>query len=517
MKLRSRIPLAWRLTFLIVMAVLAVMTVSGGVLGTWLNLTFRQDLEREASGITERLSVRLRDTVHRVDPEATMEAIGQELRSSLPGILWVDDPVMARLMDSPHWVLGFRMDVPGQLLPLPRDVIPEFRTPGTFLEQQQTIALPDEDIVSLHLAFNDEGLRTRQEYLFLILVLQSLAASVILAVVLLLEIHYTVQKPLDALTGRMQAFAVSQDLPETPAGHPSPEFRLLDVHFRRMARSLAHFNEHLETLVEARTVDLVETRRLQSWGSMHAASVAHEIRTPLGNANLALSSLADSEARIHRSLESGTLGRNELSEYLAHTASIHDIMSRELEKAIELANHFKDLTVDTLGSAVRDMDLVKYMGEILISLQNRIRKQGVTLVRQFPPLLPVHQDPGVFTHIVSNLILNCLNHAFPPPTGRVPSITVHLSEEPDGMVLLSVIDNGVGMPPEVREQIFTPLFTTARESGGSGLGLSLISTLVDKKLGGTIQVETEIGAGSAFHIRFRAGRPAVGQSAAPGM
>jgi signal transduction histidine kinase len=66
-------------------------------------------------------------------------------------------------------------------------------------------------------------------------------------------------------------------------------------------------------------------------------------------------------------------------------------------------------------------------------------------------------------------------------------------------VRLSVEDNGAGIPPEVRDRIFDPFFTTKQRTGGTGLGLAITYGIIQQHKG-EIRVETEVGAGTAFHF-----------------
>jgi signal transduction histidine kinase len=66
---------------------------------------------------------------------------------------------------------------------------------------------------------------------------------------------------------------------------------------------------------------------------------------------------------------------------------------------------------------------------------------------------------------------------------------------------ISVTDEGTGIPPEVLEHVFEPFFTTKGEQGGSGLGLATLYTIVHKA-GGQVEVESQVGRGTRFHIRL---------------
>ena len=104
-----------------------------------------------------------------------------------------------------------------------------------------------------------------------------------------------------------------------------------------------------------------------------------------------------------------------------------------------------------------------------------------------------------------NLINNAYLHAF---DGRNSGCVELHAQAHEGWVHIRVADDGVGMPPEVIAKMFQPFFSTKIGTGGTGLGMSIVENLVKKTLGGTIAVESTLGAGSAFAIRFPRVAPA---------
>jgi len=78
-------------------------------------------------------------------------------------------------------------------------------------------------------------------------------------------------------------------------------------------------------------------------------------------------------------------------------------------------------------------------------------------------------------------------------------VALHPDTNPGLHVMLRVSDTGAGIPPDIRDKIFDPYFTSKDKDHGTGLGLSVVHGIV-KKCGGTITVETEVGKGSAFSI-----------------
>ena len=107
---------------------------------------------------------------------------------------------------------------------------------------------------------------------------------------------------------------------------------------------------------------------------------------------------------------------------------------------------------------------------------------------------------------IGRVVLNLITNAFYAVTQKQNQTaaeyqpTVSLStKRDDGCILISVKDNGNGIPPKVLDKIFQPFFTTKPTGQGTGLGLSLSYDIV-KAHGGELKVETKEGEGSEFII-----------------
>lgn len=107
----------------------------------------------------------------------------------------------------------------------------------------------------------------------------------------------------------------------------------------------------------------------------------------------------------------------------------------------------------------------------------------------------VQGDGGQLLQVLMNLAINARDAM--PAGGKLRFATRGYG----GHLWLDVADTGIGMPPEVVARIFEPLFTTKDPGAGSGMGLAMVYSLV-KSHGGTVEVESELGKGTTFHLCF---------------
>jgi CheY-like chemotaxis protein len=131
----------------------------------------------------------------------------------------------------------------------------------------------------------------------------------------------------------------------------------------------------------------------------------------------------------------------------------------------------------------------------------------------------IKADPSQLEQVLLNLAVNARDAM--PDGGRLTITTGHTTDAAGvRRVGLSVRDSGVGMPPEVRERIFEPFYTTKETGKGTGLGLSTVYGIVTQS-GGTIEVDSVVGRGTTFTVLFPSplesppGEPAAAADAPP--
>jgi len=134
----------------------------------------------------------------------------------------------------------------------------------------------------------------------------------------------------------------------------------------------------------------------------------------------------------------------------------------------------------------------------LVFFERRCVGAGIELACSLSTDLPeITADPAQINQVLVNLVVNALQAM---PQGGTLTVRTHTGA---GDVSLMVEDTGIGMSPEVQERVFVPFFTTKDVGQGTGLGLPVVHGIVASH-GGTIQIESEVGRGTRFVIRFPA-------------
>jgi signal transduction histidine kinase/purine-cytosine permease-like protein len=251
--------------------------------------------------------------------------------------------------------------------------------------------------------------------------------------------------------------------------------------------------------LEATRSHLVESEKMASLGGL-VAGVAHEINTPVGIAVSAASYLQDRTAAARARLEHGEFAGDDVRAYLDDAAQSARLLLSNAQRAAQLVRSFKQVAVDQTSDERRHFDLRHYIEETLVSLQPRLAGTRIAVHVECPPGIEMDSYPGPLAQVLTNLVLNALQHAFEPGTPGNLWITAAAAGDDD--VELRCEDDGRGIAPSLHHAIFEPFFTTRRGHGGSGLGLHLVYNIVTIRLSGSIEVRPREGGGTVFVLRL---------------
>jgi signal transduction histidine kinase len=231
------------------------------------------------------------------------------------------------------------------------------------------------------------------------------------------------------------------------------------------------------------------------------AGVAHEINTPLGICVTATSHLVQELKLTKEELAAGEMTQDTLNGFFDVVDQSLRIMTTNTQRAASLVRSFKQVAVDQSSDNIRHFNLGKYVSEILLSLQPKLKGRPIKVQVDCPPELEMDSFPGAVSQIVTNMVVNSLVHGFERDQPGHITIRARLDEE-DDMVAFEYGDDGAGMDADTLAKLFDPFFTTKRGSGGSGLGGHILYNLVTGALGGSLRVESSPGKGLQYFLRF---------------
>lgn len=252
----------------------------------------------------------------------------------------------------------------------------------------------------------------------------------------------------------------------------------------------------IRRIVRETQAKLVESEKLAALGSL-MAGLSHEINTPIGIGVTASSHLVALNTRCEADYRQGKLTERDFENFLSQSRESADLIQSNLARAGDLMQNFKQVAVDQSAGLERTFNLARFFEDVIQSLSPRLKNTGFRIRRDCPDDLELHCDPGALYQIVSNLVLNSLNHGFDGLLVGEITLQARLADE---QVMLEYRDNGNGMSREQVARIYEPFYTTRRGRGGTGLGMHIVYNNVTQTLGGTIQCVSKPGQGTRFTI-----------------
>jgi PAS domain S-box-containing protein len=230
--------------------------------------------------------------------------------------------------------------------------------------------------------------------------------------------------------------------------------------------------------VEKLQEDLAHITRVSTMGEL-TASLAHEIKQPIGAA------VTNAEACLR------LLNRNSPDVPEAREAALE--MTKDARRAADIIDHVR-LLYQKGRPDLKLVDVNEVIAGMLVMLRNQANHHSVTMRTDLAEGLPtVMADRIQLQQVLMNLMLNGIEAT--KDAGGDLSIRSRLSE--DGELLISVTDNGIGLPAGRANEIFNAFFTT--KSQGTGLGLAIARSILESH-GGRVWATANPGQGTTFHF-----------------
>ncbi len=266
-----------------------------------------------------------------------------------------------------------------------------------------------------------------------------------------------------------RAFAARPDAPPLTllvgSGETHPHSRLLEAAVR----------ERRDQERQSRAARLDDIRQL-------SAGVAHELNTPLASIALRAESLSK------RAQDPSLRAIDAFERFPRHLETIQEDAFRCKKIIGSLLDFARGRPAE-----VRDVDLNDLSRKAVASFQDRVQAEQLELsLRLDPDLPPIRADEGQLREAVVALVTNALEG-----TSRGGHVALETRRRDEGAVSLTVSDDGVGIPAENLQRIFSPFFTTKPAGKGSGLGLAVCHGVAVSH-GGEIEVDSEPNRGTSI-------------------
>jgi signal transduction histidine kinase len=248
-------------------------------------------------------------------------------------------------------------------------------------------------------------------------------------------------------------------------------------------------------------IELRQAQKLESIGRL-AAGMAHEINTPIQFVGDNLRFLKSSIADVMRSAASpdGPPAADENVKLLAQEIPL--AIDESLEGVLRVASIVRNM-LEFAHPTERELvsaDVNQALLSTLAVARGELQSAG-TATTDLGDLPPVQCYLGELNQVFLNLIVNAA-HALADGNPERQGVIEIRSRRDGDEVVISIEDNGCGIPENIRTQVFDPFFTTKQVGRGTGQGLAVARSIIVDKHGGSIDFTTVVGQGTTFVIRL---------------
>ena len=236
----------------------------------------------------------------------------------------------------------------------------------------------------------------------------------------------------------------------------------------------------LSEIVTAFNYMASELQKLDEQRKIMIADIAHELRTPMTNLKGYIEGWSDGIIKPDN-----------------ETLKILDYQVNTLSKIIDDLSTLSLAESGMLSLNISEFELNNKISEIINNFKLRSQSQNINIINNITPDITINYDPQRFTQIVTNILNNSI---LANDDGGIISFS---TSNNDNNLLLKISDNGTGIPKDELPYIFDRFYRTDksrnRQSGGSGLGLSIVKYLIESH-NGTIKINSELSKGTEVLI-----------------
>lgn len=221
---------------------------------------------------------------------------------------------------------------------------------------------------------------------------------------------------------------------------------------------------------------IIQAEKMATIGRL-AANLAHELNNPL-----------DGALRYIRFLMDDMYEDDPRRKYVMRIKDALDRMDRTIKGLLYFARG--------KPQTLKPVDLNEMVRQTISFFKDQLQRKGIEVVEDLDEDIPLILY-GDIEHVLVNLVKNAIQAM--PEGGKLTVRTKF--DKAQKVIVLEVIDTGVGIPPEILQNIFLPFFTTKDVGEGTGLGLSICRGIVER-YGGTIQIDSKVKRGTNVTVKI---------------
>ena len=244
---------------------------------------------------------------------------------------------------------------------------------------------------------------------------------------------------------------------------------------------------------------LVRGERMAGIGSL-VAGFTHDLNTPIAVALGSVGVIRQAEMEIQQLVQQDEVNEELLLRALHQIHEGGQLTERNLERAVEMVGSFKRTSIDQTSEQRREFALKRLLEDTVTSLYHYFKRATIEITIDCPAELRLDSCPGSLGQVFTNLLLNSYKHGF--DEGQQHGHIHITAASHDGQLQIEYRDDGCGMSAESRARVFENFYSTAIESGGSGVGMHVSYLIIHDQLGGQMSCDSEPGEGVLFVIRI---------------
>ncbi|MGB3366965.1 MAG: ATP-binding protein [Acidaminobacteraceae bacterium] len=361
----------------------------------------------------------------------------------------------------------------------------------------------DNNWISIYLINKAE---TKQELFSFTILLFFLLIIAIL--ILIFTIHYMISSiilPIKTITNYSKEISsgkFSHSLPkklthrEDEIGDLSRSFNIITDVFREKNMMLENRIEDKNEEIQKQYQYIIENEKLASLATL-VAGVAHEINTPIGVALTSSSYIQKLCRQTRLMFDNNTMKKSDFNHFMNELDQSNKLLLDNIYRSADLIRSFKKIAVDQSNETRSIFNINEHVESIITSLRHEYKNKHIHIKNYCPKNLMLDGYPGPFSQVITNLIMNSIQHAYKGGSG---GLIIIKAQRFGDKIEIHYIDDGSGIKDSYMPNIFDPFFTTNREAGSSGLGLHIVYNIITQLLDGTITCVNNHEAGVNFTI-----------------